>query len=57
MQFVLVDKNQRLFQTRRFCYRGWVDDWIHIGDPNTIEAVAKEFIHHIGKQSYFELFW
>ena len=56
MQFVLVDKDKRIFQARRFCYRSWKNDWIDIGNPNAIETVSKEFIHHIGKQSYFELF-
>jgi hypothetical protein len=32
MQFVLVDKEKRLFITKRYCFLGAIDDWIEIGE-------------------------
>ena len=56
MQFVLIDKEKRIFITRRYCYLGSIDDWIDIGEPNTLENLVKEYIKHIEKDSYYELF-
>lgn len=55
MQFVLVDKDERLFQTERYCYLGSVDDWIPIGLPGSLSKLAEKYLRHIGKDSYFEL--
>lgn len=56
MQFVLVDKDKRLFITKRFCYLGSVDDWIEISGPDTLENLVKKYVKHIDKDSYYELF-
>lgn len=32
LQFVLVNAKQRLFQARRYCYLGSIEDWIDIGE-------------------------
>ncbi|MCD6204152.1 MAG: hypothetical protein J7L22_00645 [Candidatus Marinimicrobia bacterium] len=55
MQFVLVDKDERLFQAERYCYRGSIDDWIPIGLPNSLSKLAEKYLRHINKDSYFEL--
>jgi hypothetical protein len=41
LQFVLIDEKKGLFQTRRYCYRGSVDDWIDIGDHGPLSKLAK----------------
>ena len=56
MQFELVDKQKRLFEVKRYCYLGSIDDWIVIGYSNTLAHQVEEFVGHIGKESYFELF-
>ncbi len=56
LQFVLVDDKTRLFQARRYCYRGRIDDWIDIGELDSITALAKLYILHLEQESYFELF-
>lgn len=56
LQFVLVDDKTRLFQTRRYSYRGSIDDWIDIGERDFITALAQRHIMHLGQESYFELF-
>jgi hypothetical protein len=30
MQFILDDKEERLFTAQRYCFRGSIDDWIDI---------------------------
>ncbi len=57
MQFVLVDKEKRLFITKRYCFLGSVDDWIQISDEDTLENLTRRYIKHIGKDSYYELFY
>ena len=57
MRFVLVDQEKRLFLAERFCFRGSVDDWIDIGGPaQTLPAVLRKFVKHLGKESLFELY-
>ena len=55
MQFQLVDKEKRLFITKRYCYRGSIDDWICISDMDTLDAHIKKFVRHLGKDSFYEL--
>lgn len=56
MRFVLVDKKTRTFVTERFCFRGSVDDWIHIGGPGTLLSQIHQFVKHLGRESIYELF-
>ena len=55
-RFLLVDAAARTFQAQRFCYRGAIDDWIMVGSEGTLKELAKEFLPHIGSDSYFDLF-
>ena len=55
-QFHLVDQNDRLFEPYRYCYRGSIDDWISVGEAETLDKVVKRYLKHIGKDSYYELF-
>ena len=56
MRLVLVDKKTRTFVTERFCFRGSVDDWIHIGGPGTLLSQIHQFVKHLGRESIYELF-
>ena len=56
MRFILIDKNQRVFGTQRYCFRGSIDDWIEIGLPGKLEELVKQYVKHLGKDSYYELF-
>jgi hypothetical protein len=56
MQFVLVDKKKRTFMVQRYCFRGSIDDWIVVGGPDSLEALAENFVKHLGKESFFDLF-
>ena len=56
MRFILIDKNRRVFGTQRYCFRGSIDDWIWIGLSDKLENIVKEFVKHLGQDSYYELF-
>ncbi|MEM9216149.1 MAG: hypothetical protein AAGD25_17615 [Cyanobacteria bacterium P01_F01_bin.150] len=56
MRFILVDKQDRLFQLQRYCYRGSVDDWINIDAPDKLEPLIAKYVKHIGQESMFELY-
>jgi len=56
LRFTLVDKKGRTFITERFCFRGSVDDWIHIGGPGSLTTQVNKFVKHLGQESFYELF-
>jgi hypothetical protein len=56
MQFILIDEEKRIFATQRYCYLGRIDDWISIGDPDSLEVLVKKYIQHLGKESFFDLY-
>jgi len=56
MRFILEDETERTFIAERYCFRGSVDDWIYIGGPNSLEKITREFIKHLGKESFYELY-
>lgn len=55
MQFILTDEKRRYFWPQRYCFRGSIDDWISIGQPDTLVNVVKTYVKHLSKESYFEL--
>lgn len=56
MRFTLADKKTRSFTVERYCFRGSVDDWIPIGGPGGLAALVRQFVKHLGRASFFELF-
>jgi hypothetical protein len=57
MRFVLEDEAARMFSPERYCFRGSVEDWISIGEPNQLAKLASKFLKHLGKDSFYELYW
>ncbi len=55
LRFILVDKNERLFEIERYCFRGSVDDWIPL-DGGNLEALIEEYCRHLGEDSFYNLF-
>ena len=55
LRFTLADKKSRAFATERFCFRGSIDDWISIGGPGTLASQVRQFVKHLGRESFFEL--
>lgn len=56
MQFILTDKERRIFVAQRYCYLGGIDDWINIGSPDSLGALVKKYVKHLGKESFFDLY-
>ena len=51
-----MDLERRLFAPERFCFRGSVDDWISVGEPDSIKKLAGKYLKHLGQESMYELF-
>jgi hypothetical protein len=56
LQFVLVDKANRLFQAYRFTFFSDFDDWMPIGTEGDLPALVKEYASHLEQDSYYELY-
>jgi hypothetical protein len=56
LQFVLVDEEKRLFETRRYCFLGSIDDWISISGAEHLSELVKTYVRHLGEDSYYELY-
>ncbi|MEL7121857.1 MAG: hypothetical protein AAFO07_20585 [Bacteroidota bacterium] len=50
------NKGDREYEVKRYCYKGAVDDWITIGVESDIESVVKDYLIHLGRDSYYELY-
>lgn len=56
MRFILEDPAARIFAPERYCFRGSVEDWISIGQPDRLERLAQKFLKHLGTDAFYELF-
>jgi hypothetical protein len=55
LQFVLVDDEQRLFETRRYCFLGSIDDWLSINGAELLSKLVPTYVRHLGEDSYYDL--
>ena len=55
LQFVLTSKVNRVFETQRYCFLGSIDDWILIGDRDELPRLVKEYVKHLGEESFYDL--
>lgn len=55
MRFLLVDAEEREFTVERMCYRGGMEGWLSLHCWGTVRNLAKEYVHHLGKESLFDL--
>ena len=56
LQFVLVDKEQRLFETQRYSFLGSIDDWMTIDYEDKLPKLVKTYVQHLGQDSFYELY-
>jgi len=56
MRFTLENETRRTFVAERYCFLGSVDDWIYIGEPDSLKNLVKKYIKHLGQDSFFDLF-
>jgi hypothetical protein len=55
-KFRLIDEQERVFTTERYCFLGGIDDWMTIGHIDTLPALLDTLGAHLGKESFYELF-
>ncbi len=55
MKVTIQEENSRTYIMQRYCFRGSVDDWITIGISPELKKLAKTYIYHLGKESFYEL--
>lgn len=55
MRFVLVDEDQRLFHTERWCFLGSIDRWTFLDGPAPLVRLVDKYVRHLGQQSFFDL--
>lgn len=56
MRFCLGDKERRLFIAERFCFRGSIDDWIELSEPEPLEELVKHYTQFLGTEELYELY-
>ena len=56
MRFVLQDDDKRVFRPERCCFRGSVEDWISIGEPDQLRKLTAKFLKHLGRDSLYDLY-
>ena len=56
MRFILQDEQKRTFFAQRFCFLGSIDDWINISPLDSLEELVRQFVPHLGQQSFYDLY-
>lgn len=56
LRFTLVDPAKREFLAERMCYRSRIDGWLSLNDVGTVLELARRYVPHLGKDSFYELF-
>ncbi|MBW1703537.1 MAG: hypothetical protein JRJ86_00025 [Deltaproteobacteria bacterium] len=56
MKFTIEDEKKRTFIAERYCFLGSIDDWIHIGEPDSLKNLVKKYLKHLDEDSFFDLF-
>jgi len=54
MRFTLIDEIERLYTVERWCYRGAINDWIHLS-RGELSVIVKKYTPHLGKESFYDL--
>ena len=55
MQFVLEDIETRSFTVERWCFRGFIDDWIPLDSSTDLQKLVQTYGAHLGKESFYDL--
>jgi hypothetical protein len=55
LRFTLTDAEKRLYTAERWCFRGAVDGWIPLSGPRPLEALARAYLPHLNRGSFFDL--
>jgi hypothetical protein len=55
LRFTLTDAEKRLYTAERWCFRGAVEDWIPLSGPRPLVSLAKAYLPHLHRESFFDL--
>ena len=55
LQFVMIDEKEREFRVNRWCWLGFIDNWIYLESSSDLPRLIKKYCFHLGKDSFFEL--
>ncbi|MBM7573570.1 hypothetical protein [Aquibacillus albus] len=55
LRFILVDKDERFFEVERTSYLGTEEEWMFLDGSDDLEGLVKEYVQHLGKESFFDL--
>ncbi|MDA8334651.1 MAG: hypothetical protein M0Z41_06635 [Peptococcaceae bacterium] len=55
MRFILANDHPRTFDAQRYCFRGSIDDWIHLSSSGNLAELARKCCVHLGRESFFDL--
>ncbi len=55
LRFTLEDAEKRFFRVERWCFRGSIDDWFFLASGKPLEALARKYLPHLNRESFFEL--
>ena len=55
LRLTLVDEDNRLFASERYCFSGGIDDWIPLSYQGPLEELAQELFPTLGDESFYEL--
>jgi len=56
MKFTIEDEKKRTFIAERYCFLGSIDDWIYIGEPDSLKNLVEKYLKHLDEDSFFDLF-
>ena len=54
LRFHLADKKKRTFTAERFCFRGFIDDWIFLDGPDDFRNLVKKYVNLLGTDEFFD---
>ncbi len=54
LRYRLVDRERRMFTAERFCFRGSIDDWIHLGGPDDLKSLVTRYMKLLGTDEFFD---
>lgn len=55
MRFRLDYEEPRTFSVERYNYLGSIDDWIFLNQSDNLEQLVKDYVKHLGEESFFNL--
>ena len=57
MKFELIDEDTREYLAYRWCFKGSIDDWIHIGYSGQLRDLVDKYCPALGTDRFYELFF